>query len=503
MALSGLIGARNGYATWVAFGTIGGQKVAKHKLTQRFVDRQTKPGKYADGDGLVLQIGGGGGTKSKCWIFRYSRKRFGKPGDGYMGLGPVRFVTLDAARELAVDCNRQLLRGIDPVEARKAVRASKLDEASKLRTFEQDAADYLAFKNREWEPETAAQGERAVRLYLNPVLGKLLTRNITAAQVYQALIRDNLWYDKHPTAVNARLHAEQIFHRAGRKGENNPATMDALEGKLHRSEVVHTPEEQPGLPYSQIGVFMKKVRAYRPPNQPGGISMSAKLLEFIILTGVRTDEARLARWKEIDYGKRLWTVPAIRDDGSQGHKTGKKTKQPHVVPLSRAAIRILEEMRVMQKEQGIGSGPDQYVFAHAFPSDEKQHRKRLLRGGRGLLAGQPLNENAARVFLKKYMGGGQLVNTDGKLGVKVHGFRTTYQMWAVEVDHADPLVYEMALCHKVGEAMFGKYAGRDPQLLIRDRAQNMENWGEYCKKIAAPVTELQWPDRIPVAQLVK
>jgi integrase len=208
------------------------------------------------------------------------------------------------------------------------------------------------------------------------------------------------------------------------------------------------------------------------------------------------DEARLARWKEVDTGNRVWTVPAIRDDGSQGHKTGKKTGQPHIVPLSGAAIKILDEMKAMQAEQGIASGPDDLVFVHAFPSDEKQHRKRITRGeGRGLLAGNPLNENAPAVFLKRVLGGRKLMNAQGKLGVSVHGFRSTYQKWAIEVDHADQLVYELALAHKVGEAMFGKYAGRDAALLIRDRAQNMKNWAEYCGRLPSPVTQLDRRDR--------
>ena len=60
-------------------------------------------------------------------------------------------------------------------------------------------------------------------------------------------------------------------------------------------------------------------------------SMSARALEFAILTAARTSEVIGAKWGEIDLGEGVWTVPAER------MKAGKE----HEVPISKRAREIL------------------------------------------------------------------------------------------------------------------------------------------------------------------
>jgi hypothetical protein len=83
---------------------------AMNKLTAVAVANMTKPGRYADGNGLYLQVARGG---TKSWLFRYMRG--GKARQ--MGLGPVHVVPLARARAKAMECQRGLLEGIDPLEA--------------------------------------------------------------------------------------------------------------------------------------------------------------------------------------------------------------------------------------------------------------------------------------------------------------------------------------------------------------------------------------------------
>jgi hypothetical protein len=127
--------------------------MAIHRLKPAFVDKVERAGVYADGGGLYLQVGEGGGAKS--WVFRYSRARFGKLGEAHMGLGPLHTISLADARELARQCRQQLLRGIDPIEARKSERLAKQLEAAKNLTFAECAKDYLAFMSRTWKPRSA------------------------------------------------------------------------------------------------------------------------------------------------------------------------------------------------------------------------------------------------------------------------------------------------------------------------------------------------------------
>jgi hypothetical protein len=162
--------------------------MAIHRLKPRFVDTVTKAGMYSDGAGLYLQVGEGGGAKS--WIFRYSRRRFGKPGEAHMGLGSTHTFSLDEAREIARAYRQQIKQGIDPLESRKAERLTKKLEESKHVTFGFCAADYLKAKVKEGlRPNSIELLERMIRLYLNPVLKDVPVAAIDHQQMYQILDR--------------------------------------------------------------------------------------------------------------------------------------------------------------------------------------------------------------------------------------------------------------------------------------------------------------------------
>jgi hypothetical protein len=88
-----------------------------NKLSQMKIVKATKPGLYADGGNLYLQITVAG---AKSWLFRYMRA--GKARG--MGLGPIHTIGLAEARARALDCRRQLFDGIDPINARDAERAA-------------------------------------------------------------------------------------------------------------------------------------------------------------------------------------------------------------------------------------------------------------------------------------------------------------------------------------------------------------------------------------------
>ena len=98
-----------------------------NRLSDRRV-RTTKPGMHLDGGGLYLRVTegkedeGGTPTLNRYWLFRYAHRRTGK--DRQLGLGPLDTVTLAAARAAARGCREQLLAGLDPVEQRRAQRAS-------------------------------------------------------------------------------------------------------------------------------------------------------------------------------------------------------------------------------------------------------------------------------------------------------------------------------------------------------------------------------------------
>jgi integrase len=61
-------------------------------------------------------------------------------------------------------------------------------------------------------------------------------------------------------------------------------------------------------------------------------SISAKALEFLILTAVRSGSVRIAQWSEFDLDKKLWVIPAEHT----------KARQEHRVPLQPQAIKLLK-----------------------------------------------------------------------------------------------------------------------------------------------------------------
>jgi hypothetical protein len=120
-----------------------------HRLSTLRVNN-AKPGKrrdgtprarvYADGGGLYLQVTPGSGATSKSWIYRYASAT-GK--ERFMGLGSLDTVALAEAREKATECRRLRERGIDPIDAKDAQRASAAVERAKAMTFDQCAEHYI------------------------------------------------------------------------------------------------------------------------------------------------------------------------------------------------------------------------------------------------------------------------------------------------------------------------------------------------------------------------
>jgi integrase len=148
-----------------------------------------------------------------------------------------------------------------------------------------------------------------------------------------------IWNTKTETARRIRGRIEVILDwakvRGYRSGENPARWRGQMDQLLPARAKLNSVKHHAALPYSELPDFMKAVRAI-----PGN---SAAALEFLILTAARTSEVIDAKWAEIDFKKKTWTVPAAR----------MKSRREHRVPLSSAAIAVLKRM-----EEGKG----EYVF---------------------------------------------------------------------------------------------------------------------------------------------
>jgi integrase len=390
-----------------------------HRLNSLRVKRERKPGLHCDGACLYLNVDRRNGSKS--WVFRYrvnGRLR-------YMGLGPLHTVTLAEAREKALACRKQRLDGIDPIEAKRAKKQRLQIEAARAMTFRQCAEAFINAHKAGWKnAKHAAQWPSTLEAYVYKTFGELPVQAIDVALVMKVL--EPIWETKPETAGRVRGRIESVLDwaaaRGYRQGENPARWRGHLENLLPKKTKVRRVEHHAALPYSEIAAFIAELR--------GQEGVAARALEFTIRTVARTGEVIGAKWSEINLAERLWTIPAER----------MKADKEHRVPLSDAALAILEEMQEIRRGD--------YVFP----------------GGRGQ---RPLS-NMAFLMLLRRMGRGDLTT---------HGFRSTFSDWCSELTEFPAEVREMALAHTVGDKVEAAYRRGD---LFEKRREIMRAWAKYC-----------------------
>ena len=416
----------------------------------RLSDRKAKTAKlgmHADGGGLYLRVTVGmNGVVSRYWLFRYADRRTGK--DRQLGLGPLGTVSLAQARSVARECREQLLAGLDPVEQRRAQRASNALAAAKAMTFDACRDAYIAAHRAGWQNvKHSKQWTTSLATYVTPVFGHLPVAAVDTGLVLKVL--EPIWATKSETASRLRGRIEAILDwakvRGYRAGENPARWRGHLDKLLPAKAKVHKVEHWPALPHGQIGAFMADLRSRT--------GTAAKALEFAILTAARTDEALGATWDEIDMRAKLWAVPAERMKGGREHR----------VPLCDRALEILCGMM----PDGQGSIARKYVFPGTKP-------------------GRPLS-NTAMLELLRRMNAERTVAglpryTDPKQGgrdVVPHGFRSTFRQWVAERTNFPGEVAEAVLAHIRGDRTERAYDRSD---LFPKRRRLMAAWAEFCGK---------------------
>jgi len=399
------------------------------KLSALAVTRASAPGYYNDGAGLYLQVAKAG---TKSWIFRF--RMGGRQRE--MGLGPLHTVSLAQAREKAKECRASLLEGIDPLEARNAVKLDAALERARTVTFDHCAEQYIAAHRGSWKnAKHAAQWESTIATYASPIIGNLPVAAVDTALVVKVL--QPIWQEKTETATRLRSRIENILDWATvskfRTGENPARWRGHLDNLLADPNKVAKVAHHAALPWQEIGAFMVDLR-----QRTGS---AARAVEFAILTAGRSGEVRGARWKEIDLDAAIWTVPAER----------MKAGREHRVPLSTAAVALLKALPV--------------VGEHVFP------------GQRG---DSPLSDMSLTAVLRRMERG----------DITVHGFRSTFRDWCAESvgNSFSREVCEHALAHSLPDKVEAAYRRGD---LIEKRKVLMQVWSDYCAKVPTSATVAQ------------
>lgn len=389
------------------------------KLSAFQVARASKPGSYSDGGGLYLRITPAG---VKSWVYRFMLNYRVRE----MGLGPCTTVSLKEARERAFKCRKLRNDGIDPLEERRRERAKAALEDLNRMTFKEAANAYMEVYEPGWRnPKHIEQWHSTLATYVNPVLGAVPVQDINTAMVLKVL--EPIWKTKSETASRVRGRIEAILDwakvRGMRQGDNPARWRGHLDKILPAKSRVRTVQHRPALPFEEIPDFFVALRQ-RP-------AYAARAMEFTILTAARSGEVLGARWKEIDVGAKVWTVPADR----------MKTRREHRVPLSAPALWVIERMQEVRDSD------------YLFTGEKRLHLS-----------------NMSMLMLLRRMERGDLTT---------HGFRSSFRDWVSECTSFSGEVAEAALAHIVGDKVEAAYRRGD---LFNKRRELMDAWGQYCVK---------------------
>ena len=310
-------------------------------------------------------------------------------------------------------------------DARSAIKASQ----AAAKTFEFCALAYIDAHEAGWRnAKHAQQWRNTLETYAYPAIGDLRVRDVGLANVLAVL--EPIWKGKTETASRLRGRLEAILDWATTRGYRsglNPARWKGhLDTVLPAARSVANAGHHTALPFPQIGAFMVELR------QQAGLS--ARALEFAILTASRSGEVRGAIWRKIDRAARMWTVPAER----------MKAGREHRVPLSDQALDLLDAV-----PRGESDG---LIFASP-------------RGGM-------LSDMSLTAVLRRM-----------KVDAVPHGFRSTFRDWCAERTNYPHEVAEMALAHAIGDKVEAAYRRGD---LLEKRRRLMRDWAIYCSAPEIP-----------------
>jgi integrase len=396
-----------------------------NRLSARTVTSLTEPKLHADGGGLYLVVEPTG-AKRWTFVFRFRGKR------KEFGLGSILDVSLADARDLAEDARALVKVGRNPIEEKRNKR--EIQQANQAADTFADVADQLiADLSPAWKSEIHIRQWRTTLTVDAAPLRGLQVSEITTDDVLSVL--RPIWQVKPETASRLRGRIERVLDAAKAKGlriGENPARWKGHLALMLSRRRKLTRGHHAALPYDRIGEFMAALR--------NSASLSARALEFTILTAARTGETRFAQLNEFDLEKAIWVVPGER----------MKRGAQHRVPLSPRAVKIVREL--------LPHARNGYLFPGLRRSRAKSDDKAL--------------SNMAMPKMLLLLGYAEFT---------VHGFRSTFKDWASDCTMFPREVSEAALSHVVGDAVEQSYRRGDALEL---RRQLMNAWASYCETVA-------------------
>ncbi|HAL6497509.1 TPA: tyrosine-type recombinase/integrase [Escherichia coli] len=391
--------------------------------------------KVSDSHGLYLLVKPGG---SRHWYLKY--RISGK--ESRIALGAYPAISLSDARQQREGIRKMLALNINPVQQRAAERGSRTPE----KVFKNVALAWHK-SNRKWSQNTADRLLASLNNHIFPVIGNLPVSELKPRHFIDLLkgIEEKGLLE---VASRTRQHLSNIMRHAVHQEliDTNPAAN--LGG-------VTTPpvrRHYPALPLERLPELLERIGAY---HQGRELTRHAVLLMLHVF--IRSSELRFARWSEIDFTNRVWTIPATREPiiGVRYSGRGAKMRMPHIVPLSEQSIAILKQIKDI-------TGNNELIF----PGDHNPYK--------------PMSENTVNKALR-------VMGYDTKKDICGHGFRAMAcsalmesGLWAKDaverqMSHQERNTVRMAYIHKAEH--------------LEARKAMMQWWSDYleaCRESYAP-----------------
>lgn len=379
-----------------------------------------------DGGGLYLEIPPRG---NKRWRYKYRHDDKEKR----ISLGVYPEASLKEARQKRADARKLLDANIDPSKERRAAKIARIGNCAN--SFEVITNEWLMHNTKKWSAGHHARIQRSLEKDVFPWLGRNPIVDINASDILPVLRRIEE-RGAVETAHRVLGLCSQVFRYAVATARAERDPCSDLRGALKPIEKNHLAAiTDPDA----VGCLLRAIYDYE------GHFITRCALKLAPLVFVRPGELRRAEWKEFNLVKAEWEIP--------GNKM--KMRKQHVVPLSKQAIEILQEVQPL-------TGESPFVF----PSMRNFH--------------EPMSENALNGALRR-MG-------YSKEDMTSHGFRAMARTILDEVLGFRPDIIEHQLAHHVRDPN-GRAYNRTTHL--DERKKMMQEWADYLDRLRNEIKVIQ------------
>jgi len=375
--------------------------------------------KLSDGGGLYLEVTTKGG---KLWRMKYRYLNKEKK----LSIGEYPAITLADARERREEAKRLLANGLDPSSVKQQIKQERILENAN--TFEVIAREWHAHKKPEWSAVNAKTVLDRLERDVFPEIGKYPIRMITHKMLLDLA---NTLKQRGANELAKRMiqMCRHIYRYAIITGRADQNIAEDLKGMIKPKPQGH----YAAIEAKDLPQFITDLR-----NHKAKLNRQTYLaVNFMMLTFVRTSEMIQARWEEFDLKAKTWLIPASR------MKMGKE----HLVPLSRQAVAILEELRELHNHP-----------VYVFPSRNSRNKT--------------MSNNTVLMALDRMGYRGKMTG---------HGFRALAMSTIMEKLGYRHEVPDLQLAHAKRGDVARAY---DRAKFLTERTKMMQEWADYLDKIA-------------------